>query len=97
MFKRVIEKVKVFFVFLSNFCKAHGKELLAVALILLMALVMVYCLSSCSHFSMKVDEMKGAEMTFDKDIKDDARALTDCLERGLPFRASNIEFLEVRS
>lgn len=92
MFKRVIEKVKSFFVFLSNIFKAHGKELLAVALILLMALVMVYCLSSCSHFSMKVDEMKGAQMTFDKQIKEDAKAVSDCVRWGLPFRASDLAF-----
>lgn len=91
MFKRVIEKVKSFFVSLSSFCKAHGKEFLAVALILLMALVMCYCLSSCSHFSMKVDEMKGAQMTFDKQIKEDAKALTDCVRLGLPFRAFDLE------
>ena len=91
MFKCAIEKVKAFFVFLSNFGKAHGKELLAVVFILLMALVMVYCLCSCSHFSMKVDEMKGAEMTFDKDINKDAKAVTDCVRWGLPFRTSDLE------
>ena len=91
MFKCANEKVKAFFVFLSNFCKAHGKELLAVALILLMALVMVYCLSSCSHFSMKVDKMEGADITFDKDVKKDAKAVTDCVRLGIPFRASYLE------
>lgn len=91
MFKCVIEKVKAFFVFLSNFCKAHGKDFLAVALIFLMVLVMCYCLSSCSHFAMKVDKMEGAEMTFDKHIKEDAKALTDCVRWGLPFRASDLE------
>lgn len=86
MFKCAIEKVKAFFVFLSNIFKAHGKELLAVALILLMALVVVYCLSSCSHFSMKVDKMEGAEMVLNK-TKEGAKALTDCVRWGLPFRA----------
>lgn len=92
MFKRVIEKVKSFFVFLSIFCKAHGKDFLAVALIFLMAIVLVYCLSSCSHFSMKVDKMEGAQMTFDKDVKKDAKALSDCVRLGFPFRALDLEF-----
>lgn len=91
MFKCLIEKFKSFFVSLSNIFKAHHKDILVVAFILVMALVMAYCLSSCSHFSMRVDKMEGAEMTFDKDMKNDAR-LTDCLERGFPFRASNLEF-----
>lgn len=86
MFKCAIEKIKFFVLSFSSWIRAHRKDVFAVALILLMALVMVYCLSSCSHFSMKVDKMEGAEMVLNK-TKEGAKALTDCVRLGLPFRA----------